>query len=44
MRSTAYFGWAGARLDDVANYLPARLSGLLIVLSAFLVNVVNPSC
>lgn len=34
-----YFGWAGARLDDVANYLPARLSGLLIVLSAFLINV-----
>ncbi|OGW47667.1 MAG: cobalamin biosynthesis protein CobD [Nitrospirae bacterium GWC2_57_9] len=34
-----YFGWAGARLDDVANYLPARVSGLLIVLSAFVVNV-----
>lgn len=34
-------GWAGARVDDVANYLPARLSGLLIVLSAFLVNLVT---
>jgi adenosylcobinamide-phosphate synthase len=34
-----YFGWAGARLDDVANYLPARLSGLLIVLSAFLIGI-----
>lgn len=34
-----YFGWAGARLDDIANYLPARLSGLLIVLSAFLVRL-----
>ena len=33
------FGWAGARLDDVANYLPARVTGLLIVLSAFLVTV-----
>ena len=26
-------GWASARLDDIANYLPARISGGLIVLS-----------
>ena len=24
------FGWAAARLDDVVNFLPARLSGLLM--------------
>ncbi len=28
------FGWASARLDDVANYLPARLTGLLTVPAA----------
>lgn len=31
-----YFGWAAARIDDVANYLPARITGLIIALSAFL--------
>ena len=29
------FGWAPARLDDVANYLPARISALLIPVAAF---------
>ena len=29
-----HFGWAAARLDDVANWLPARLTGLLLVLAA----------
>ena len=31
-----HFGWASARLDDGANFIPARLSGFLIVFSAFL--------
>lgn len=31
-----YFGWAAARLDDAANYLPARITGLLIVAAVFL--------
>jgi len=30
-------GWASARLDDAANFLPARLSGFLVVLSSFII-------
>jgi adenosylcobinamide-phosphate synthase len=30
------FGWAGARLDDLFNWLPARLSGGLFSLAAWL--------
>ena len=32
-----YFGWASARLDDVANWIPARLTGSFIALAAALV-------
>ena len=28
------FGWAAARLDDLANWIPARLTGALIALAA----------
>jgi len=31
-----YFGWASARFDDLCNWLPARLTGAMIVLSAAL--------
>ncbi|KYH00416.1 adenosylcobinamide-phosphate synthase CbiB [Bradyrhizobium sp. DOA1] len=35
-RSERYeaFGWAAARIDDVANFIPARLTGFLFVLLA----------
>jgi adenosylcobinamide-phosphate synthase len=37
-RSNRYraFGWAAARLDDVANLVPARLAGMMIAIAAAL--------
>ncbi|MFP4016467.1 MAG: adenosylcobinamide-phosphate synthase CbiB [Halanaerobiaceae bacterium] len=31
------FGWAAARLDDIANYIPARLTGIGFCIAALLV-------
>ncbi len=34
-----HFGKAAAKLDDAVNYIPARISGLLMVLSAYLIRL-----
>ncbi|MFZ6016376.1 MAG: adenosylcobinamide-phosphate synthase CbiB [Nitrospirota bacterium] len=33
-----YFDWAAARLDDIANYIPARITGVLIATASSILN------
>jgi adenosylcobinamide-phosphate synthase len=33
------FGWASARLDDIVNFIPARITGMLIVMATFILNM-----
>ena len=35
------FGWLGAKLDDIANFIPARLSAILIPLAACFTGFAN---
>lgn len=39
-----HFGWASARLDDIANFIPARITGALIVLSSMIYSVYPFPC
>lgn len=36
------FGWASARFDDLLNWIPARLTGMLFVAAAFLTKGADP--
>ncbi len=37
------FGWAAARLDDIANFIPARITAVLICLTADIARRLAPS-
>ena len=37
------YGWAAARLDDLVNLVPARLSAVLITMACFFVSGASPS-
>lgn len=37
-----YYGWSSARMDDLLNWIPARLTGLLMVMSAIPLPRLNP--
>lgn len=37
------YGWASARLDDIVNWVPARLTAVLITIACFIVPHASPS-
>ena len=38
-----YFGWASAKIDDIANFLPSRITAALLIIIGFLMKPFYPS-
>ena len=38
-----WYGWAAAKLDDVVNWIPARLTAVLVVIACFFTPYASPS-
>ncbi len=34
-----HFGWASARIDDLLNFIPARLTGILLIIAAWILRL-----
>jgi adenosylcobinamide-phosphate synthase len=39
-----HFGWASARLDDLANYIPARMAGLILIVVCWMMKLNPRAC
>ncbi len=39
-----HLGWASAKFDDLANYVPARITAVLVIIAAFILKLDYKKC